>query len=297
MRDEVARHGDRLGVGYSVRVVDDIQPESEVVGDLIAVRDSSSRGVNSDRIEECTHPVDAYPFDHGVHLMPPLAPLALLVVIHDIILYFVEQTRTCPCQWTSGLSRKADAPSGSDKTTLISGKCFLRYTPVPAIVPPVPLRNRQSSRSSAPQREHKDEPTCTAHKRIDVAAGLAQDFRSRTMVVRLEITLILKLVGKETPGLPLKSIVNEWREPDSGDEVARSCQARVGLMMFHLVLCRQCRDYHVVVLWPGTVLTIREFGLAKLAGPLARHVLPSISERSRPVLRTAILTTNCFSST
>jgi hypothetical protein len=51
------------------------------------------------------------------------------------------------------------------------------------------------------------------------------------------------------------------------------------------------------VLWPGTVLTIREFGLAKLAGPLARHVLPSISERSRPVLRTAILTTNCFSST
>lgn len=147
MRDEVARHGDRLGVGYSVRVVDDIQTKREVVGDLFAVRESRSRDGKSNRKEECTHPVDAYPFDHGVHLVPPLSPLALLVIVHDIILYFVEQTRPCPCQWNSvRVFIKASAPSGSDRTTLISGICFLRYTPVPAIVPPVPLCDRQSSR-------------------------------------------------------------------------------------------------------------------------------------------------------
>jgi hypothetical protein len=118
VRDEVSRHGYRLGVGYSVRVVDDIQTKREVVGNLIAVRGDSSRGVSPNRTEECTHPVDAYPFDHGVHLMPPLSPLTLLVIIHDIILYFVEQARSCLCQRPSLLQGQLTFWIGQDHLDL-----------------------------------------------------------------------------------------------------------------------------------------------------------------------------------
>jgi hypothetical protein len=40
-----------------------------------------------------SHPVDSNAFDYSVDLMPPLLPLALLVIVHHIILDLVEKPR------------------------------------------------------------------------------------------------------------------------------------------------------------------------------------------------------------
>jgi len=92
-------------------------------------------------------------------------------------------------------------------------------------------------------------PTSSAYKRIDVAARLPQDLRSRSVIVRPVIASILELIRKETPRLVAGSGVDQADHLVTDDVSGVRTRSNDISVSAYRYIARLRRDDQVVSVW------------------------------------------------